>query len=317
MVTEDFAMEWYTRYKNQLEQVYLEAERRIAAFPEPLNAIGLAYAEKFNPVKQDSGKDYICSLLPFWVKEPSGISDNQCEKLALANVYGMLYFFIQDDVMDSKPSSRWKEKLALGNLLQLEMFSLFRELFPSNSVFWNYYHRYVTTWADSVVNEDRQDYFVNDPIRTAGKAGPVKIASTGALLLTGRTELIAKLEHAIDIVLMTLQMADDYADWKEDLADGSYNGLLAMIAADRSDGNPLTEKDAENAIYIRGCLKPYVQLAEDNHSLIVAMEAGAVELVDFHAFILNHLNQTHETIELNKRLLFKGGFNYFLETQSL
>ncbi|WP_169087177.1 hypothetical protein [Paenibacillus sp. PL91] len=310
-------MEWYTRYKNQLEQVYTEAERRIAAFPEPLNAIGLAYADKFNPVKQDSGKDYICSLLPFWIKEPSGIRANQCEKLALANVYGMLYFFIQDDVMDSKPTSRWKEKLALGNLLQLEMFSLFRELFPSDSVFWSYYHRYVTTWADSVVNEDRQDYFMNEPIRTAGKAGPVKIASTGALLLSGRTELIAKLERAIDIVLMTLQMADDYADWKEDLADGSYNGLLAMINADRPSDSPLTEKDAENAIYIRGCLKPYVQLAKDNHALIVALEAGAEELVEFHGFILNRLDQLCETMELNKKLLLKGGFNHFLATQSI
>ncbi|OBZ08707.1 hypothetical protein [Bacillus sp. FJAT-26390] len=310
-------MEWFTRYKTQLEQVYMEAERRIAVFPEPLNAIGLAYADKFNPVKHDSGKDYICSLLPFWVKEPSGISDAQCEKLALANVYGMLYFFIQDDVMDGLPSSRWKEQLALGSLLQLEMFSLFRELFPSDPVFWSYYQRYVTTWADSVVNENRQDYFINDPIRTAGKAGPVKIASTGALLLTGRTELIDKLEQMIDIVLMTLQMADDYADWREDLADGSYNGLLAMIAADRPAGTILTEKDAENAIYIRGCLKPYVQLAEDNHAKIAAMEAGAGELVEFHAFIVNHLNQLYETIESKRKNLLEGGFNYFFANQSI
>lgn len=307
-------MEWYTSYKKELEQVYTEAEGRIAAFPEPLNNVGLAYADKFSPVKHDSGKDYICSLLPFWIKELSGISDSQCERLALANVYGMLYFFIQDDVMDSAPSSKWKDQLALGNLLLLEMFSVFRELFPSDSSFWSYYHRYVTTWADSVMNEDRDDYFINEPIRTAGKAGPVKIASTGALLLTGRDELIDKLEHAIDLVLMTLQMADDYADWKEDLAEGSYNGLLAMIAAGRASGEPLTEKDAENAIYIRSCMKPYVQFAFDNHKKLLAMDTGANEILDFHSYLLNHLNQVAETIDTNRKLLLKGGFEYFLST---
>ncbi|MDQ8738789.1 hypothetical protein [Paenibacillus sp. LHD-38] len=305
-------MEWFTRYKAQLAQVYSMAEARIALFPEPLNTIGLVYADKFNPVKHESGKDYICSLLPYWVKKPSGISDSQCEKLALANVYGMLYFFIQDDVMDSQPSLGWKEQLALGNLLLLEMFGVFRELFPSHSLFWSYYHRYVTIWAESVTNEHRDDYFIRNPIRTAGKAGPVKIACTGALLLTDRTELIEKLEHAIDIVLMTLQMADDYADWKEDLADGSYNGLLAMIASNRTADTHLTEKEAENEIYIRGCMKPYIQRSIKNHTNLLALETETDELVDFHSYIMNHLIHTYETIESNKKHLIKGGFNYFL-----
>ncbi|CAM4348424.1 hypothetical protein FHS16_002432 [Paenibacillus endophyticus] len=306
-------MEWFNRYKEQLGQVYSQAELSIAQFPEPLRTLGLAYADKHNPVKDHSGKDYICSLLPFWVKEPSGISDLECERLALANVYGMLYFFIQDDVMDSQPSSGWKEQLVLGNLFLLEMYNVFRQLFPSNSPFWGYYNRYAAVWAESVTNEDREDYFVSDPIRTAGKAGPVKIASTGALLLAGRTDLIEKLERAIEIVLMTLQMADDYADWKEDMAEGSYNGLLAMIAAGRSTGElPLTEKDAENAIYIRGCMQQYVQHASDNHKKLLELDAGMSGLIDFHSFILDHLNQIRDALESNKKALLKGGLNYFM-----
>ncbi|WP_138755710.1 hypothetical protein [Paenibacillus sinopodophylli] len=304
-------MEWFTVYKERLGQVYAQAEERISQFPEPLNTLGIAYADKYNPVKHDSGKDYICSLLPYWVKETSGISDSQCERLALANVYGMLYFFIQDDVMDSLPSAEWKEQLALGNLLLLEMFSVFRELFPSHSRFWDYYHRYVNVWAESVTNENRDNYFISDPIRTAGKAGPVKIASTGALLLTGRNERIDKLERAIEIVLMTLQMADDYADWKEDMAGSSYNGLLAMIQADRdAHAEPFTEKDAENAIYIRGCMQQYVQHATNNHAKLLDLEAGVSGLVDFHLYILDQLNQIAETIESNKQRLLKGGLNY-------
>ncbi|RCW44337.1 class 1 isoprenoid biosynthesis enzyme [Paenibacillus prosopidis] len=310
-------MEWYNRYKQQLEFIYSEAERRIAAFPSPLNTIGLAYADKFNPVKHESGKDYICCLLPFWIKEPAAISDEQCQRLALANIYGMLYFFIQDDVMDSSPSSNWKEQLALGNLLVLEMFSVFRPLFPSNSPFWDYYNRYVTTWADSVMNEQNDDYFVNNPIRTAGKAGPVKIASTGALLLSGRDELIGTMEEAVDIVLMTLQMSDDWADWKEDLTEGSYNGLLAMIAAGGAVKEPLTFQEVESSIYVRGCMKQYANIASDNHEQLLSLRVEAGELLDFHAYLVNHLDQIAETLDTNRLQLLKGGLNYFLSTKSI
>lgn len=304
-------MEWYDRYKKQLELIYTEAEQRIAAFPVPLNTIGLLYADKFNPVKHDSGKDYICSLLPFWVQEAAGINDEQCRKLALANVYGMLYFFIQDDVMDSTPSSNWKEQLALGNLLVLEMFAVFRELFPSESTFWQYYNRYVTTWADSVINEKNDNYFITDPLKTAGKAGPVKIACTGALLLSSRFDMITVMEEAIDITLMTLQMADDWVDWQEDLAEGSYNSLLAMITSDRQLDRQPTVEEADASIYIRGCMKSYVQVACDNHNRLLAMKLDSTELVDFHAYLLNHLNQTSDSIDSNRAALHQGGFNYF------
>ncbi|WP_424767941.1 hypothetical protein [Paenibacillus sp. sgz302251] len=306
-------MDWIDRYKQQLEQIFEEAQQRIGSFPKPLNTIGLVYADKFHPVKHMGRVDYICTLLPFWMKDTASISDAQCARLALANVYGMLYFFIQDDVMDSAPSSNGKEQLALGNLLLLEMFSVFRELFPSGSPFWHYYNRYVATWADCVVNEDRDNYFITDPVRMAWKAGPVKIASTGALLLSGLEAKIPKLENAIDIILMTLQMSDDWADWKEDLAEGSYNGLLAMISASRSSQEEaLTEQTAENAIYVSGCLKQYVQLARDNHVRLLAMELEAVELIDFHSYMLNQLNKIAERIDSNRSQLLKGGFEYLL-----
>lgn len=311
-------MKWYNQYKTNLISVFTIAEQQIAAFPPPLHTIGLAFADKFNPVKHD-GKDYICTLLPFWIKNSAGINESQCEQLALANVYGMLYFFIQDEVMDSKqPSSNWKERLALGNLLLLEMFKVFRELFPSDSVFWSYYDGYTATWADSVVNENRLNYFVNDLLHTAGKASPVKIASTGALLLSGRVAMIPTFENAIDIVLTTLQMADDWADWREDFADDSYNGLIAMIAAGRvSDANPLTEKDIENAIYIRCCMYAYTAIARNNHDKLIALGIEANELIDFHTYILNHLNHIAETIDTNMTMRLKGGFHYFLSINDI
>ncbi|MDQ6420063.1 hypothetical protein RB620_11510 [Paenibacillus sp. LHD-117] len=334
-------MEWYDRYKPQLTRVYGNAMEAIASFPPPLNETGLTYAAKFDPVDKDGGKDYICTLLPFWMQDSASLSDEQCGQLALANVYGMLYFFIQDDVMDSNVAGGdWKIQLALGNMLQLEMFRIFRGLFPSDSPFWRYYDGYARIWADSVVNEGRGNYFLTNPLLTAGKAGPVKISVVGALLLhdsqgeLGKTlkvsestlaERIAATEEAVDITLMTLQMLDDWADWEEDLADGSYNGLLAMIAAGidsavvsdstARDFQPgynstaLSKERIEAAIYVRGCMKPYAEIAVRYHGQLLANPFAPPDLVAFNLYMLESLHRIADQLEERKRKLLGGGIN--------
>jgi len=312
-------MEWFQKYKQQLHTVYTAAEEAIARFPAPLCELGLKYSHQFNPVDHENGKDYICTLLPYWIKEEAGISDEQCNSLALANVFGMLYFFIQDDVMDGTPEPGWKNKLALSSLLQNEMLRVLRGLFPSDSPFWSYYSRYVTEWADCVVNENKDNYFITQPLRTAGKAGPVKIASTGALLLSGKESRVPLIEEVVDIVLMSLQMSDDWADWKEDLQDGSYNGLLAMLRAEREADNItelLSAEQVETEIYVKGCLNRFVSAAKQNDKRLRSMQLSATELYHFHSFIVWHLSSAAERIDTNRDLLLKGGLNYFLATAS-
>lgn len=304
-------MDWFERYKPRVVAVFHSALTRIGDFPPPLNQIGQRYAEKFHPANASSGQDYICLLLPFWMKELTDISDEQCERLALANVYGMLYFFIQDDVMDSGTQANVKGELALANLLQLEMLSVFRGLFPSNNPFWAYYGRYVTTWADSVMNEGAADYFVNDPIRTAGKAGPVKLSSTAACLLAGLEEGIMEVESAVDIALMTLQMLDDWADWQEDLADGSYNGLIAMVA--HETGGRIDEQSKESieaAIYVQGCMKKYAEIASKSHDRLLELDVSLPSLMDYHAYMVDCLMTIAGNIDRNKRRLLGGGINF-------
>lgn len=315
-------MEWYERYKDCLNRLFEQAESRISLFPPPLDAIGLRYADGFHPVKRDSGKDYICTLLPYWLRNASSITDEQCERLALANVYGMLYFFIQDDVMDGTESTDWKEQLALGNLFYLAMLAEYRGLFPSESPFWPYFERYVSTWADCVVNEQNENYFLSDPLRTAGKAAPVKLASTASWLLTGQAGRIQAAETAIDYVLMTLQMLDDWSDWMTDLEDGSYNGLLAMIAeklakdGQAPDRKTLTKEQVKDAIYVSGCMGRYTEIACGNHERLCALPIVIPELTDFHSHMLGSLRKISSSIDSNKRTLLKGGLNYYFNRQS-
>lgn len=336
-------MLWYERYKSRLTCLYGDALDTIAGFPQPLNELGLAYAKKFDPVDNDGGKDYICTLLPYWLQEPASLTDKQCGQLALANIYGMLYFFIQDDVMDSKVASGdWKSQLALGNLLQLEMFRIFRELFPSDSPLWDYYNGYVRAWADSVVNEGNANYFLTNPLLTSGKASPVKVCVAGAWLLAAEAWLerdchaqeagmfefvrdrIRLTEEAVNTALMTLQMLDDWADWRDDLADGSYNGLLAMIASGR-DGigtasavscdipvfstEGLTPERIEAAIYVRGCMKPYAEVAAPYHEQLLTNPYAPPDLVAFNSHLLDSLQEIASQLAERKRKLLGGGIN--------
>ncbi|MHA6480623.1 hypothetical protein ACX1C1_01595 [Paenibacillus sp. strain BS8-2] len=331
-------MLWYERYKPRLTALYKAALDTISGFPSPLNELGLAYAKKFDPVDNDGGKDYICTLLPYWMQESASLSNKQCEQLALANVYGMLYFFIQDDVMDSKVAGGedWKTQLALGNLLQLEMFRIFHDLYPPGSLLWDYYNRYVHTWADSVVNEGRSNYFLTNPLLISGKASPVKVCVAGAWLLAAAAESsesvvdaievegnarerIKRTEEAVNTALMLLQMLDDWADWRDDLEDGSYNGLLAMIQSISNSTvaghipaystDDLTIERIEAAIYVRGCMAPYADIAVSYHEQLLSNPYAPPDLVAFNVHLLESLQEIANQLAERKRKLLGGGIN--------
>lgn len=303
-------MEWLNPYKTRVEAIFRLALTRIEGFPPPLNKIGLRYAEKFHPANTGSRQDYICLLLPFWMKEITDISDKQCESLALANVYGMLYFFIQDDVMDNQAQTNVKGELALANLLHIEMVSVFRGLFASDHPFWTYYAQYVTAWADCVINERAANYFVNDPIRTAGKAGPVKLSSTGACLLSSRDTLIPSTEESVDITLMTLQMLDDWADWQDDWSEGSYNGLIAMIAHEAGARlDELSKETVEASIYVQNFMKTFAEIARKNHEQLVELDIFPPSLAGYHSYMTECLIRIADNIDRNRRKLLGGGIN--------
>jgi hypothetical protein len=307
-------MNWFEDFKDDLSEVFVEAERIIAAFPAPLNVLGLDYLAKFNVFHTDSSKNYVCYLLPFWLTDLTLISSEENRKLSLANVFIMLYFFIQDDWIDST-SPQPIEQLPLGNLFILEYLDIYKQYFPSDSPFWSFFKEYVTEWAESVANERNQNYFINNIRMIAKKAGPVKLASTGALLLSNQADLIPKLSDSIDHVLITLQMVDDWVDWKEDLEQKNYNSLLAMLKAQlqlRYD-QELTVESVKKSIFIQGFLNDYVKTAEANHVYLHgALGLNAPHLLAFHSSLIQHLTDAAAKIEREKQALALGGFQHFL-----
>ncbi|OAB48196.1 hypothetical protein [Paenibacillus antarcticus] len=304
-------MQWYKDFANQITQVFNESQRVIATFPSPHNIKGLAYLSTFDAQEEESSKNYICYLLPFWLKELIPLKEEDYVKLSVGNVFAMLYFFIQDDIMDSK-STLDRDQIPLANLFHMQFLEIYRSYFPSDSPFWDYFHQYIIEWTDSVSNEHQQDYFQTNLVMTARKASPLKLSSTGALVLSGQSELIPSLSDFIDHVLITLQMSDDWIDWQDDWADGSYNGLLSMIQAENGREGALSLDHIKNAIYVRGIMKRYTEIASANHTYIQKLTLNIPYLASFHETLVEHLIKDANLIEKDKLLQEKGGLHYWL-----
>ncbi|MGE7615120.1 hypothetical protein [Paenibacillus sp. NPDC101420] len=306
-------MDWLNDYEEELRLVFQESRKIISEFPEPLNSQGMSYLEHFNVFNAESHKNYICYLLPFWLQKSCGLSAEITRQMSMGNVFFMLYFFIQDDLMDSKESSTY-ERLPLANLLYVEFLNIYRLLFPNDSSFWTSFNRYIAQWADSVSNETTSDYFLNDRIKIPYKASPLKLSSTAALLLSGKDSLVPQSEEMIDSVLLTLQMLDDYEDWNEDLSEGSYNCLLSLtrsyLSTDKA--TTLTSKEVEFFLFTANGLRTYAELAQDTHRKVMASSLDIPQLLAFHSMLVTNLQQISDSIEAEKQLLQGGGLFYYL-----
>lgn len=315
-------MNWFKPFEDDLAAAFAVCEARLSELPAPLNEIGLSYLRKFDVFEQDSSKNYICYLLPFWMKELTELPADVYRHLSAANIIGMLYYFIQDDIMDtphdSQSSTDSKHQLALANLLYYEFLTSYQPYFPANSDFWSYFKNYTHEWSEGVIHETQDDYFKHNPTKIAKKAAPVKLGSTAALLLSDQAGLIPRTNDVMDHVLLTLQMMDDWTDWKQDLADGSYNCLLSLIKSElgRPGDTNLTLTEVQEAIYINNALKPYADIAAATHAHLLSIDIDAPHLIFFHQTMVDELQAEANHIENSKETLSFGGLNYYLSILS-
>ncbi|AWB43600.1 hypothetical protein DCC85_04745 [Paenibacillus sp. CAA11] len=306
-------MNWLHHFTEDLTWSFQQAEHTLSQFVPPFDQQALLYLDRFNVLKHQISTNYICFLLPFWMQESTGLSRENARRMAAANLYGMMYFHLQDEVMD-EVDNRSAERLPLANLIYTEFISGYSRLFPPSSPFWSYYKRYLNEWALAVTTENERDIVLDSPILMGHKAAPVKLASTGALLLSGHSARIPETEHAVDQVLSILQMLDDWEDWNKDLQEGSYNSLLAYIRADLKlpDHHRLTPEDVMDALYVHGVLTRYAEYAQTIGQELSSIIELAPDLYEFYIFLLDNLTQGASSIERERCLLEQGGLQYWL-----
>ncbi|MFF2483382.1 hypothetical protein [Paenibacillus sp. NPDC058071] len=301
-------MEYFKPYEEDVRTVFEEVRAKIGRFPEPFSTLGQQQLEHYDPFKADSAKNYICYLLPYWMTDAVPLSRKQAGQLTTAGLFYMLYYFIVDDAMDAD-REHTGDLLALGHLFHIESQLLFQELFPGDSPFWSYMRKYVQEWAVAVVSEKKDDYFQIDPLLLARKAAPVKLYSTGAMLLTGQPAFIDIAEQWVDRALTVLQMADDWQDWREDLENGSYNSLLSMLGhyEHAQDSDAIMKE-----IHLHMALDRFLERL----ALWPPLPSSALKLPYLSTFsetIVNQLVNTAARIRERKADLLAGGLHHYLK----
>lgn len=186
--------------------------------------------------------------LPGWVGEPLGLSAELTAELTAANVYGLAYVRLQDDLVDDEVAGEDRAAaLLLSTLLYQKWLQVYIGLFAGASLFWGFFERYMAQWAAATLGGRRPAATLNlyDDAALRGLAelgAPLKICVAGACLLAGRDVSIPRLEAALDHLLSSAVLLDHVQDWAADVVAGRYNVFVAHLTGlpqtpDRAEAN--------------------------------------------------------------------------------
>lgn len=306
-------MNWFTSFEQDLEIAFDDAESILSGLPEAFRDQAANYLDRFRILNKAGSTNYICYLLAYWLQETAKAKPEDSRRFTVAMIFVMMYYHLIDEVMDD-PETGDKRKLPLANLLQLEFWKIYANYYPASSPFWHSYRKYTAEWAEAVAFENQSDFFQEAPVRIAHKASPVKLTAAGMLLLNGQEELLPGFEKAVDHVLVTLQMLDDWEDWEKDLREGSYNALISEVQRELQiprDRRPKPE-EIKHALYVRDILFTYAERTAHNATVLDQTAPGLTHLKEFHEFLRESLKQGAHSIRKERELLAQGGLMYWL-----
>lgn len=305
-------------YAKEIEAVFAGAAEEIGRFPAPFDGKGQALLEAANPLRANAGTNLITFLLPFWLKESASADEGLCMDLSVGNVFAMLQFFLLDDVMDEGERlgrAKVTEALVLGQLLQESFRRYYGRRFGTDAPLWPYYREYLAAWASAVSQEGTSPADPRDPSGLAGKSALVKLCAAGMLALAGREDRLPALEEALDLVLATLQLSDDWADWREDLADENRNAFLTLAREKLAwpEGQPLDERAVKRAVYQADAVGELAGIVRAYGERLRALEGVPAVLLIFYDKIYEGLRRDAEQAEETViRLALGGGLSYIL-----
>ena len=243
--------------------------QRISAYPPALRQLAQARLEDHWSLKHKRPHAFhIAYLLPFWLKEPFSLDRDACRLVGLSNIFLVLYFMLQDALMDADPGEYQGDLQPLGTFFFLDVIAPYRRLFGSDSPFWGRFEEYVAQWGQSV-SWERQRHWRQvhafeeaDRVRLARKAAAGKIPCAALCMLAGQEEAIGCLERMVDNLMLTFQLTDDLRDWHEDLAQGHFTYFLTRVLAERGldPSIALTEVDVEKALFAGAILDEFLEL---------------------------------------------------------
>jgi len=175
--------------------------------------------------------------LPRWLGDALGLDDASTRSLVLANVYGLAYVRLHDDLADAEIDHQAPAAINLASVFFEQWMAEYRRLFTAGSPFWSFLDGWLTRWAQATheagepLAADLRAYGEEDFLRLAERAAPLKICCAGACLCSGRAALIPTLTTGLDHFLVAAVLLDHVCDWADDLAAGRYNAFVAYASA--------------------------------------------------------------------------------------
>lgn len=298
-------------------------EKRVSSYPFYIRDLGLSYLEKLHLVKdKNSRRGGFCYLMPFWLKDSFNIDSETCRIIALGNIFGLLYFMSQDEVIDNRSSGYEVSLSPLSTMFFLDFTAQYRLIFSSDSLFWSYFEKYIGEWSQSVAWEHKKHwrhvevFSEEDFILLSRKAAPFKIPFAAIGILAGNEQKIQAFSDMMDYDQVVYQIIDDWRDWREDLSKGNFTYFLmkAMEYCNIRDSSDLTETHVKKAIYIGNITEKVMEIAKKYNRLsresiskvkINYLEAYLQLEADLYNKILTDLKE-------EKEVNLKGGFDKLL-----
>jgi hypothetical protein len=208
-----------------------------------------------------------------------------------------------------------RDALVLGQLYHDLFQQRYGRHFAAESPMWKDYRHYIEAWGVAVSQENKQQADPYDPGKLAAKSAPVKLCAAGMLQLSGGRESLPELEMAIDLVLATLQLADDWKDWREDLSEESCNAFLTLVRQRISlpPDQPLDERKVKQAIYRAYALDYLADIAEDYGKRLGMIPNVPPSLSAFQLSLTGEIREDARLAEETTTKLASGGsLSYFL-----
>jgi geranylgeranyl pyrophosphate synthase len=297
--------EIYTDFSKNMDWIRGEFRKHLSEIPEALyemtsyylvERIGILPNKTYSPhPKYGTPMPYIV----FWFADALGLKKNLVNRLALSLMYANTFYCLRDDLIDGRNKINGRmpdehEHIALANFFFAKYLAIFKDMFPSKSLFWSYLVSSINDWwqheywsylfdarKSARSNPLSKEYLANSSRYIVGITAPSVIAIA---LLTGNKQRIHQIQRFLTHYFMGYRIADDLRDWVEDLQGKNYNRStviqLAQLAlrgkVDRIDENGMI------SFFLETRFREMIYHTIEKHYL-----AAKKEVFDLHSFYLN------------------------------
>lgn len=299
-----------------------ECKELVGKYLAPFSLQAIEYIKRKGLAGEKFKGGGLSHLFPFWLQETFGLDRKICRRISLANTFGLLYFYVQDEVMDSKAGEYTGGLLPLANMFLVDFMAQYRSLFSSDARLWQISQPYMQQWAYSVFHERKEHwgkatpYIEDDLIWIGWKAAPVKMTCAAMAILSGREHLIEPLCQAVDYNQVVFQLLDDWRDWREDLEKGNYTWFLTQVIKEYKleEAGQLNESHVKRAIFSGSIMQELFSLEKKYSSLALDSLSG-VHAPYFQVYIrrlLGHCEEVYRKVLEERKAMMCGGLGYIL-----